>query len=172
MTSRTHTIIFDTWGVTQIGWLICENGKYRYESIKKDSIIKDAKETVHLGKFGGTIGKKEKVNPRKETFKKQQEELKKENEEKEAKNPRNQVYPVFRYKNYSRRSGVYAYAISPDKTIIYVYFLGKNRGWYKYDIYSAPSYVIKNMVKRAISGWGLNRYINAHPQTYYWKGHY
>lgn len=166
------TIIYDTWGATQIGWLIYEDGEYKYKSLKKDSNIEDAKQNVHIGSFGSTIGKKEKIDPKREAFNKEQEAIKKKNEEEKAKDPRNMVYPVFRYKNYSRRSGVYAYAISPNKKIIYVYFLGKKRGWYKYDTMSAPSFVIENMVKRAISGWGLNRYINKHPQTYYWKGQY
>lgn len=81
-------------------------------------------------------------------------------------------YPVYRYKDYSRRSGVYAYAYSPGKDIIYIYFTGKKRGWYKYDIESAPEYVINNMIKKAKKGYGLNRYINKHPRTYYWKGAY
>lgn len=87
-------------------------------------------------------------------------------------NPRYAEYPVYRYANYSKRSGVYAYAFNSDETIIYVYFLGKKRAWYKYDIQSAPKYVIKEMIRRAVNGWGLNRYINAHPKTYYWKGNY
>lgn len=174
-----HTIVYDTWGETQIGWLIIKDGQYKYKSLKKDSLMMDAKGGVHLGQFGSIIGKKEKVDPKKAAFEKSQKEQKEKNEEekraeeeKAAKDPRNQVYPVFRYKNYSRKSGVYAYAISPNKKIIYVYFLGKKRGWYKYDTQSAPEFVINNMVKRAISGWGLNRYINKHPQTYYWKGTY
>lgn len=85
---------------------------------------------------------------------------------------RNAVYPFMRYKNSSNRSGVYGYAISPDDSTIYVYFTGKKRGFYKYDTESAPSYVIKEMIRRARGGWGLNRYINKHPKTYYWKGTY
>lgn len=172
-----YTIIYDTWGERQIGWLVFEDNKVRYRSLKKDSLMLDAKGGIHLGKFGSTIGKKERTDLRKVAFekmKKGSEEEQEESEDREANrnNRRNMAYPVFRYKNYSRRSGVYAYAISPDKKIIYVYFLGKKRGWYKYDTFSAPQFVIKEMVNRAISGWGLNRYINKHPQTYYWKGRY
>lgn len=86
--------------------------------------------------------------------------------------PRTMVYPVYRYKNYSRRSGVYAYAYSNDKTIIYVYFIGERRAWYKYDIKSASRPLIEEMIRRAKKGWGLNRFINKHPKTYYWKGKY
>lgn len=81
---------------------------------------------------------------------------------------REEQFDIYRYKNYSRKSGVYAFAISPDKTIIYVYFNGGSL--YKYDISSAPEYAINNMVKRAKSGWGLNRYINKHKPDYYFKG--
>lgn len=91
---------------------------------------------------------------------------------KKKEDPREATYTVYRYKNYSRRSGVYAYAYSPKKDIIYVYFTGKKRGWYKYDKRSAPGYVIDEMIQRARKGWGLNRYINKHPDTYYWKGTY
>lgn len=90
----------------------------------------------------------------------------------QGKDPRVGNYPIYEYRNYSRKSGVYAFAYSPDKSIIYVYFKGKKRGWYKYDKKSAPSYVIDEMIQRAVKGWGLNRYINKHPQTYYWKGSY
>lgn len=90
----------------------------------------------------------------------------------QGRDPRVGNYPVYQYKNYSRKSGVYAYAYSPNNAIIYVYFLGANKAWYKYDTKSAPSYVIDEMIRRAKNGWGLNRYINKHPKTYYWKGHY
>ena len=134
-----------------------------------DSVI-DAGGKIHLGGFGNTIGRKPK---RMEEMKSRyMTNLANEAKENLEKDPRTRTYPVYRYKNYSRRSGVYAYALSPDERIIYVYFLGKKRGWYKYDYNSAPSYVIDNMVKRAKSGWGLNRYINKHPMTYYWKGTY
>lgn len=180
------TIFYDVWDEEQIGWLILDSdGKYHYKSLRKNSLM-DAKGNVHLGKFGETIGRKEKVDPAKEKFKREQEELEEENKFNKFKEEhtekwreyinkgdrREQVYPVFRYKNYSRKSGVYAYAISPDKKIIYVYFLGKKRGWYKYDTFSAPAWIIKEMVQRAKKGWGLNRFINQHPKTYYWKGQY
>lgn len=87
-------------------------------------------------------------------------------------NKRNKTYPVYRYKNYSRRSGVYAYAYSSDHSVIYVYFTGKDRAWYKYDVKSGPNWVIWEMIRRAKKGWGLNRFINKHPKTYYWKGKY
>ena len=87
-------------------------------------------------------------------------------------NKRNKTYPVYRYKNYSRKSGVYAYAYSPDHSIIYVYFTGPARAWYKYDTKSGPNWVIWEMIKKAKKGWGLNRFINKHPKTYYWKGKY
>lgn len=90
----------------------------------------------------------------------------------EINNGRSEKYPILRYKNYSRKSGVYAYAISPDKRIIYVYFIGKKRALYKYDVESASSFEIREMVKRAKSGWGLNRYINKHEPGYYYRGKY
>lgn len=166
-----RTIFYDAPDQIQIGWLIFDaNGKCKYKSIKKDKTMHDSICVVRRGRFGKAF-LKDKIDYSLFQPKQKTPEVKKSEEEIKEKK-RNEVYPVFRYKNYSRKSGVYAYAISPDKKVIYVYFLGKKRGWYKYDVYSAPEFIIKNMVKRALSGWGLNRYINKHPQTYYWKGTY
>lgn len=161
-----RTIFYDAPDQTQIGWLVIKDGKFVYKSLKKDTRITDSK-----GKFKKYITIKDRVDYSLFKPKEKTEEAKK-TEAERLSEKRNQAYPVFRYKNYSRKSGVYAYAISPDKSTIYVYFLGRKRGWYKYDVHSAPTFVIQEMVKRAIKGWGLNRYINKHPQTYYWKGTY
>lgn len=88
------------------------------------------------------------------------------------KDPRNKNYTIYRYANLSKRSGVFAYAFNNDETIIYVYFTGKRHGWYKYDTKSAPEFVIKARIEKAKKGYGLNRYINKHPKTYFWKGTY
>ena len=82
--------------------------------------------------------------------------------------PRFRVYPVYKYKNYSRRSGVYAYAYNPQKTVIYVYFTGDKQAWYRY--YYGDGANVKRMIQHAKSGYGLNRYINKNLPPYYWKG--
>lgn len=145
-----------------LGYLtILGKDKVKFTPLSKS--VGDAKKSVFVNKPSGTILRRSlSIKPTPKAEEAKSKKL----------NPRTEKYPVYRYKNYSRKSGVYAYAISPDGTIIYVYFKGKKRGWYKYDVYSAPRFVIKNMVKRAKSGWGLNRYINKHPDTYFWKGTY
>lgn len=81
-------------------------------------------------------------------------------------------YPIYKYKNYSHRSGVYAYAYSPDKKEIYIYFKGPKRAWYKYSKKDISAWIVDTMIRRAKRGWGLNRFINKYLPQYYWKGHY
>lgn len=90
------------------------------------------------------------------------------NEKSPLNEKRTERYTITRYKNYSRKSGVYAYAFSPDKSTIYVYF--NDHHLYKYDDVSSYKFRISEMIKRAKSGWGLNRYINKHKPSYYYKG--
>ena len=175
-----RTIIYDVYDETQLGWLVIKNGKYEYKPLKKDSKIHDAQGNVYLGRFGNSENRNEKTTLGRGNYERNKlnyNVVNNQNKEKTSEpsnetklNPRTQVYPVFRYKNYSRKSGVYAYAYSPDNTIIYVYFLGKKRGWYKYDQFSSNKSMIERMIQLAKKGWGLNRFINKHPQTYYWKG--
>ena len=76
-----YTIIYDTWGERQIGWLVFEDNKVRYRSLKKDSLMLDAKGGIHLGKFGSTIGKKERTDLRKVAFEKMKKGSEEEQEE-------------------------------------------------------------------------------------------
>ena len=158
-----------------LGYLtILDGNKVKFSHLKKE--LNDANgRTFVTNRNGNGIARNQ---PSKEEIAKKEyvNRINREGEERTEKeresNPRTKTYPVYRYKNYSRKSGVYAYAYSPDNTVIYIYFKGKRRGWYKYDIYSAPRWMIETMIKRAKSGWGLNRFVNKHPKTYYWKGTY
>lgn len=170
---RKYIIDVETTEPELLGYLtILDEKKVKFSSLDKS--MKDAKGRTFVNR-NGAINRNQpskEETTKKAYVNKLNEEGKANTEKEREENPRTKTYPVYRYKNYSRKSGVYAYAYSPDKTVIYIYFKGKRRGWYKYDIYSAPRWMIETMIKRAKSGWGLNRYVNKHPQTYYWKGTY
>ncbi len=69
-----------------------------------------------------------------------------------------------RYLNLGGDSGVYSYSIS--ETSITVIFKGTSRS-YTYSYNKAGSYHVENMKELAISGSGLNSYINVNVKYLY-----
>lgn len=136
-----------------------------------DSILVEDKKKYHISKetFNKPDDKQGKGSLKERLRSKEEQRMSSEHKEYEEKKAnREGKYPFTRYKNYSRKSGVYAYGISPDKTDIHILFT--SGAIYKYDTKSTPSFRIAEMIKRAKSGWGLNRYLNWKRPGYYYKG--
>jgi hypothetical protein len=69
------------------------------------------------------------------------------------------------YSNREKYSGIYAYEIGPD----HIKVLFRDGALYKYTYASAGRSNIEAMKQLAISGVGLNRYINTHVKRSYVK---
>lgn len=136
-----------------------------------DSVLIEDKKKYHFSKENFEEGEKKSLRGnqplnKREMLQKRYEEKGK--EESEKYNNRKGEYPITRYKNYSRKSGVYAYGMNEEGTDIHIYF--SSGAIYKYNTESAPIFRIREMIKRAKSGWGLNRYLNWKRPGYYYKG--